>query len=421
MNKSSEQTPQIKNNSREKVEVSEVLKASFKHKPLREYTAEARKVLSALTRCRTAELGGHISRCTNCEHEEQSYNSCLNRHCPKCKGGKVYQWIEAQKGDLLAVPYFHIVFTIPEELREIFYQNKKECYNLLFKASSETLTKLGETNHKVRLGFFGVLHSWNQELGYHPHIHYVVAGGGITTEGEKSWKPIGNAKFFLPTKVLSKVFQGKLISLLKKNHSKLKFYNNSTDLASESHFNHQMSKAAKTDWIVYAKKPFSGPEVVIKYLSSYIHRVGISNSRLRCLNTTVNTTEGAISTIEFEARAKKDKTKKRIVRLTTTEFARRFLLHIVPRGYRRTRHFGYLSNSERKRSVELIRESLPAVSICISQSTDQTEEAARKKDSNKCTRCLVGKVTRMPVIMVLKAHRDNNRTMKMEPNSLFPP
>lgn len=370
----------MKKTNHSPTEVSNIVRQFQSKVSNKKHTVDQLKVLNAIVRCRTSALGGHQRSCTSCGYKEQSYNSCLNRHCPKCKGGAVFDWIEARQKELLDVPYFHVVFTTPSELNQIFFQNKKVCYDILFQAATETLNLVAKNNKGVTLGYFGVLHTWNQELQYFPHLHFVVPGCGITEA--KQYKSLGSSRYFLPVKVLSKVYQGKLIFYLKKAYAegKLKFFNSQTHLDNPQEFNHQMSRATTQDWVVYAKPPFAGPGAVVRYLSSYTHRVGISNHRIRNVSDTH---------VSFSARHKTKPGKKIIVTITIEEFVRRFLLHILPSKYRRVRHYGFLCNSEKAHSLEILRNHRAT-----------TSEA--KKALILCPQC---KISSFTSYLSLKAHR----------------
>ena len=368
-------------------EVSNIIRRNFEKVSYKNYSSDQLRVLTAITRCRTAELGGHKRSCESCDYEVPAYNSCLNRHCPKCKGGAVFDWIASREQELLNVPYFHLVFTTPSELKDIFYQNKKICYDILFKAASETLNTVAANNKDVRLGYFGVLHTWNQQLQYFPHLHFVVPGCGITKDDK--YKSLGKGKYFLPVKVLSKVYQGKLIYYLKKAYfeKKLKFFGTQTHLENPQEFNHQMSRATRQDWVVYAKRPFAGAQAVVRYLSSYTHRVGISNNRIKNLTS---------DTVSFTAR---DKTKiggTTLVTITIENFVNRFLLHLLPSKYRRVRHYGFLSNSEKVKSLAILK----AYRI-------SPVESAAKKTFLVCPKCKKSSLTRY---LPLRAHSSPFRT-----------
>lgn len=310
------------------------------------------RIFRSIVSCRTSVLGGHINLCDRCGYKEQSYNSCWNRHCPKCQGGAAFSWVNERSAELLPVPYFHLVFTLPHELNELCYTNKRLMYELLFRASSETLLTVSKKNLGLSVGFFGVLHSWNQELRYHPHLHYLVPGGGIDSSGV--WQALPNAaKFFLPVRILSRVFRGKFIAHLKEAYSqrKLFFGNKQSHLNNPQDFEHLISRSASYDWVVYAKRPFATPEVVVKYLAGYTHRVGIANKRLRSIDD---------STVSFSARDKTRPEKKKIVRLKHETFLRRFMLHALPKNFRRIRYFGFLTPKQKKSALATIRSQLDA-------------------------------------------------------------
>lgn len=313
-------------------------------------SADKYRVFRAIVACRTAELGGHLNRCGRCGYEEQSYNSCWNRHCPKCRGGEAFAWVAERAEELLPVSYFHVVFTIPQELRTLCYANKRICYEIFYKASSATLLEVSQNNLGLTPGFFGVLHTWNQELNYHPHLHYVISGGGINSTGK--WQSFSrNGKFFLPVRILSRVFRGKFISMLKRCYHRKALYLKGalSHLENPREFEHLLSRAAAHEWVVYAKRPFAGPEVVLKYLASYTHRVGISNRRLRQLDD---------NSLVFSARHPTRKGKKRLVTISPKLFVQRFLLHVLPKGFRRIRYFGFLAASNKGTLLAEIRAQL---------------------------------------------------------------
>jgi hypothetical protein len=336
--------------ARSKLDISDI----FKLVSVNKFTPDQQKVYRAITRCRTAELGGHIVKCLACGHQEQSYNSCWNRHCPKCQGGAAFKWTADREKELLPVPYFHVVFTIPEELRDLCYYNKLLLYDILFKSSSDTLLDIAKKNHDIKLGFFGVLHTWNQEMQFHPHAHFAVPGGGIDSSGK--WKEIRKSgKFLLPVKVLSQVFCGKFIEQLKAAYKSNKLYLEGTlsHLKNPKEFEHLINRATSKSWVVYAKRPFAGPDVVLKYLSNYTHKVAISNYRLRSISDNL---------VTFSARDLKRKDKKRLVSLPPYIFVQRFLQHTLPFGLRRIRYFGFLHNSQKKVHLEQIRSQLNVTS-----------------------------------------------------------
>ena len=330
----------------ENLDIAEV----FRKVPPKGLHAEHQRIYQAITRCRTAALGGHVMKCVDCGHREQAYNSCWNRHCPKCQGGAAFQWTAARMQELLPVAYYHVVFTLPSELRELCFHNKRIFYELLYTSSSRTLLDVAQNNEGVQLGFLGVLHSWNQELGYHPHIHYIVAGGGLSKDSRWRYLSRGN-RFLLPVRVLSQVFRGKAIEMLKKLYGQGELYlgGKLSHLKDPRAFEKLLNQAAKKPWAVYAKRPFAGPEVVLKYLAHYTHRVAISNRRLRAITTT---------TVSFLARDRERKHKKRLVTLPHALFMRRFLQHTLPKGFRRIRYFGFLANSDKTARLAHLRAQL---------------------------------------------------------------
>lgn len=364
-------------------EVSDVFRAVIPEIANLNLSADKRRVITSILSCRTSRLGGHIRECNTCGHKEQAYNSCWNRHCPKCRGGSVFDWVSAREEDLLPVPYYHVVFTLPQELRTLCYQNKRAVYDVMFRASAEAMQDATKTRYDAQLGFFGVLHTWNQELRYHPHIHFVIAGGGITPD-KQCWQPVGNERFFLPVRVLSKLYRGKVIYYLKElyRREKLNFFGDSEYLKDPRAFEHLMSKATTNDWVVYAKKPFAGPERVIKYLASYTHKVAISNARLRSVNQ---------NQVQFVARDPKRKHKKRILKITPKDFVNRFLLHLIPKGYKRIRYYGYLFNAKREENMVLLRKFFDSKPITQAISP-----------LNACLHCLQGTLS---LSRLIKPHR----------------
>lgn len=306
------------------------------------------KVLRAIRDCRTAALGGHVDRCARCGHQAISYNSCRNRHCPKCQTSVRERWLEKQAADLLPVPYFHLVFTLPHELSALALQNKKVIYDLLFRSSAEALIQIAADPMHLGadVGFLSVLHTWGQNLQHHPHVHCVIPAGGLAPDHSR-WirSPPG---FFLPVRVLSKVFRGKFSGGLKRLflRNKLGFHGPLRDLAEPKLFQAFVRQLWTRNWIVYAKKPFGGPEHVLQYLARYTHRVAISNHRLTAFD------DGMV-TFRWKDYAHGGKTRK--MSLRAEEFLRRFLLHVLPRGFTRIRHFGLLANRVRKETVPLCR------------------------------------------------------------------
>jgi hypothetical protein len=311
------------------------------------------KVMSAIESCRTAALGGHVARCENCAHSQISYNSCRNRHCPKCQGEAAKEWLAAREADLLSVPYFHVVFTLPVAIADIAYQNKTVIYDLLFKASAETLiTIAADPKHLgARIGITSVLHSWGSAMTHHPHIHMIVPGGGISLDGER-WVAC-RPGFFLPVRVLSRLFRRLFLERLLAAHqaNRLKFFGNHSALADAQAFATYLAPLRRTEWVVYAKRPFGGPQAVLAYLSRYTHRVAIANSRLiACDRNSV--------TFRWKDYRAEDRERQKVMTLTTAEFIRRFLIHVLPQGFHRIRHYGLLASGTRADNIAQARRLL---------------------------------------------------------------
>jgi Putative transposase/Transposase zinc-binding domain len=298
------------------------------------------KVLLAITRCRTAALGGHRDRCSGCGHTAISYNSCRNRHCPRCQGNARVRWLQQRERELLPTRYVHAVFTLPEELAPLALQNKRLIYGLLFRTSAATLLEVARDPRHLgaEIGFFSVLHTWNQRLQHHPHVHCVIAAGGLAPDHSR-WIP-SRRSFFLPVKVLGRVFRGKFEAGLRAafHEGSLQFHGHLAALAEPRSFAAWLRLLFRHDWVVYSKRPFGGPEHALRYLGAYTHRVAISNSRLVALS------EGNVS---FRWRDSAHGNKKRVMALPVDEFLRRFLLHLLPRGFVRIRNFGFLANRQR--------------------------------------------------------------------------
>lgn len=308
------------------------------------FSFEQWKVINAIINCRTSSLGGHLYKCNDCSKEIPSYNSCRNRHCPKCQGNSSAKWLEKRSKELLPVPYFHVVFTVPHEFNSIILQNKKVTLNLLFKAVSNTLKDVGKRKYKGKIGFFSILHTWGQKLNFHPHIHCVTPGAII--QNNNKIKKTGK-KFFLAIKVLNQVFRAIFTKLLKCNYKKLKFYNEQNHLNQKENFFQLLNEIKKKKWIVYAKKPFKSPETVFKYLAQYTHKIAINNSRIKSYKN---------NQVTFSYKNYSNNCKKKLITLKDSEFIRRFLLHVVPSQFVRIRHFGFLANSNRAKNIKAIRE-----------------------------------------------------------------
>ena len=311
------------------------------------------KVMSAIESCRTAALGGHVLRCEDCTHTAIAYNSCRNRHCPKCQGAAAKAWLTEREVDLLPVPYYHVVFTLPAAIADIAFQNKAVIYDLLFKASAETLiTIAADPKHLgARVGITAVLHTWGSALTHHPHVHMIVPGGGISLDAERwvSCRP----GFFLPVRVLSRLFRRLFLQALSAAHaaSRLNFFSDHAHLGDARAFAAYLAPLRKAEWVVYAKRPFGGPEAVLAYLSRYTHRVAISNSRLVALGDNGVTFKWKDYRIEGRDRYK-------TMTLATHEFIRRFLIHVLPPGFHRIRHYGLFASSKRGENIKRARELL---------------------------------------------------------------
>jgi hypothetical protein len=329
--------------SRLPLEVADIIRsagASFWEKSKRWMTWQHRKVLLAILRCRTAVLGGHRDRCSDCGHVAISFNSCGNRHCPRCQGNARLRWLAARERELLPTRYIHAVFTLPHELAPLALQNKKVIFDLLFHASAETLLEVARDPRHLgaEIGFFSVLHTWNQQLQFHPHAHCILAAGGMSQDHTR-WIS-SSRRFFLPIKVLSRVFRGKFVAGLKAAFcaGTLKFHGRVLYLREPRAFESWLRTLFRQDWIVYAKRPFGGPQHALRYLGAYTHRVAISNHRLVALED---------GNVTFRWRDSAHGNKKKLMTLPVDEFLRRFLLHVLPRGFVRIRHFGFLANRRR--------------------------------------------------------------------------
>jgi len=311
------------------------------------------KVMSAIESCRTAALGGHVARCEKCSHTQIAYNSCRNRHCPKCQGAAAKEWLAEREAELLPVPYFHVVFTLPGQIADIAYQNKDVIYGLLFKASAETLTTIAaDPKHLgARIGVLSVLHTWGSALTHHPHVHMIVPGGGFSLDGSK-WVAC-RPGFFLPVRVLSRLFRRLFLEKLAAAHAagELRFFGNHAPLADAPAFDAHLAPVRNSEWVVYSKRPFGGPEEVLRYLARYTHRVAISNRRLIACDEKGVTFQWKDYRIEGPERYK-------VMTLATDEFIRRFLMHVLPAGFHRIRYYGLLASGKRAENVVRARELL---------------------------------------------------------------
>jgi hypothetical protein len=338
------------------------------------------KVMTAIERCRTAALGGHVARCENasCAHTVVAYNSCRNRHCPKCQGAAARKWLAEREAELLPVGYFHVVYTLPVPLRDIAYQNKRVIYDLLMKASAETtLTIAADPKHLgARIGITAVLHTWGSALTHHPHVHMIVPGGGIAPGGTRwiSCRP----SFLVHVHVLSRLFRGRLLAMLTEAHAegRLKFFGDHSGLADKKAFKRFLAPLRRIEWVVYTKDPFDGPEQVLRYLSRYTHRVAISNRRLVSADDDGIAFRWKDYRIDGSGRWK-------TMTLTAHEFIRRFLMHVLPKGFHRIRHYGLFANGNRAANIARARELLGAAPPVV----EPEEEKAAAPDEPRVLSC----------------------------------
>ena len=311
------------------------------------------KVMAAIERCRTAALGGHVARCEDCAHEHIAYNSCRNRHCPKCQGAAARDWLADREAELLPVGYFHLVFTLPAQVADIAYQNKRVIYDLLLKASAQTMIAIAaDPKHLgARIAITAVLHTWGSAMTHHPHVHMIVPGGGLSPDG-KAWVPC-RPNFLLSVRVLSRLFRRLFLEKLRAAHEAghLRFFNDHAALADRAAFERYLKPLRKAEWVVYAKQPFAGPEAVLAYLSRYTHRVAIANRRL------VSADQRGV-TFRWKDYRLTGSARYRTMTLPTHEFIRRFLIHVLPKGFHRIRHYGFLANGQRAANLDLARKLL---------------------------------------------------------------
>ncbi|MCO4849285.1 MAG: IS91 family transposase [Yoonia sp.] len=357
---------------RSKLEVADIFRAhggAYRREHAGHLNLPQLKVMSAVENCRTAALGGHVAACTKCDHQHIAYNSCRNRHCPKCQGAAAQGWMQARMEDLLPVEYFHVVFTLPVQIADIAYQNKAAVYGLLFKASAQTLlTIAADPKHLgAKIGMTSVLHTWGSAMTHHPHVHVVVPGGGLSSDGQR-WVACRKG-FLVSVKVLSRLFRRLFLEGLAKLHKegKLAFFGSLSKLADPDAFATYLAPLRKINWVVYAKQPFGGPEAVLAYLSRYTHRIAISNHRLMSADADAVAFKWKDYRIKSGDRMK-------VMRLHTSEFIRRFLIHVLPSGFHRIRHTGFLANGIRRDRIEMIRRLL-----------DVDPDADLKADDDQCT------------------------------------
>jgi Putative transposase/Transposase zinc-binding domain len=339
---------------RPKLEVADVFRRygeAYRQAHVASFSLAHRRVMTDIEVCRTAVLGGHVEQCEACGHRRIFYNSCRNRHCPKCQSLARADWIEDRLTEVLDTQYFHVVFTVPEEIAAIAYQNKRVVYGILFRATAETLRTIGaDPKHLgAELGFFAVLHTWGQTLEHHPHLHCVIAGGGLSPDSTR-WIPCRN-DFFLPVRVLSRLFRRLFLEHLQAafNRGQLQFFSSLQELQQEQAFSRYLAPLGNAEWVVYAKPPFAGPQQVLDYVGRYTHRVAISNNRLLDIDN------GQVS---FSWKDYRDNNQQKTMNLSAAEFIRRFLLHVLPQGFQRIRYYGFLSNRYRQQKLAQCRQLL---------------------------------------------------------------
>jgi len=358
-----------------------------------------RRVMTAIELCRTAALGGHLERCDECGHERNCFNSCRDRHCPKCQSLARAQWIEDRQSELLEVPYYHVVFTVPEEIAAIAYQNKKVVYGILFRVTAQTLTTIAaDPKHLgAQIGFFAVLHTWGQNLLFHPHLHCVVPGGGLSPDGQR-WVTC-RPDFFLPVKVLSRLFRRLFLESLQKafQANELQFFGALEPLREHGTFAQHLARAKASEWVVYAKRPFAGPQQVLDYVGRYTHRVAISNHRLLDIEN---------DQVRFEWKDYRHNGEVKVMTLSADEFIRRFLLHVLPDGFQRIRYYGFLGNRYRQEKLDQCRRLLgmqvasqqPAASSTEKDYLDRYEDLTGYS-LRQCPQCQLGRMVRVLTLL----------------------
>jgi Putative transposase/Transposase zinc-binding domain len=386
---------------RPKLEVADVFRrygAAYRQKHAGSLSRGQRRVMSAIELCRTAALGGHLEQCDSCGHRRPAYHSCRNRHCPKCQSLARAQWLQDRQAELLPVEYFHVIFTVPEEIAAIAYQNKEVVYGILFRATAETLrTIAGDPKHLgVEIGFLAILHTWGQNLLFHPHLHCVVPGGGISPDGRR-WIAC-RRNFFLPVRVLSCLFRRLFLEHLQAafDHGQLQFFGALERLREPRAFAQYLAPLKKVDWVVYAKPPFGGPEHVFNYLGRYTHRVAISNNRLLDIDN---------GKVTFSWKDYRDHDRQKIMNLDADEFIRRFLLHVLPDGFQRIRHYGFLGHRYRQAKLTLCRRLLGVVRPLTSPASPQDKpdyrdlyEKLTGKSLRECPLCHAGHMVAIAVL-----------------------
>jgi hypothetical protein len=366
---------------------------------------EKRRVMTAIESCRTAALGGHVDACDKCGYRAVSYNSCRDRHCPKCQGSARQKWLAERESELLPVPYFHVVFTVPHCLVEIALQNKRVFYGILFHTAAETLLTIARDPKHLgaEIGFLVVLHTWGRNLLHHPHLHCVVPGGGLSSD-RKRWirckrSKKSNKGFLLPVHVLSGLFRRLFLSQLKKvfDQGELRLLGLLAPLSDPAAFDALLAQARALEWVVYCKHPFGGPRQVLRYLGRYTHRVAISNDRLVAVDQ---------KTVTFRWKDYKDENRHKLMTLDAHEFIRRFLLHVLPGRFVRIRHFGFLGNRQRTKKLALCRQLLAAAASLAPASSGSKPQAPASTvpdtvvPSGSCPACGQGRLRRLPIASV---------------------
>jgi hypothetical protein len=359
---------------------------------------QQRKVLRDIGRCRTAALGTHLESCNRCNYETVAYDSCRNRHCPKCQSSARDRWLMKQASSLLPVPDAHVVFTVPQQLAQLALRNQRLFYNLLFRAASETLLEIAADprNLGARIGVLTVLHTWSQNLGYHPHLHCLVAAGGLALDRSRWVRSRRN--FFLPVRVLSRMFRGKLIAFLKQSYKRndLCFSGTLAALSQPRAFHSLLHILRQREWVVYSKPPFGGPEHVLKYLACYTHRAAISNARLLSLDH---------GQVRFRWRDSRHNNRSSVMKLDAVEFIRRFLLHVLPAGFVKIRHFGLLANRNRSQALALCRSHLHAITPDSSALLTEPQKSVLNRS---CPQCKLGTLHRVPRPISVEQGRPNS-------------
>ena len=360
---------------------------------------EQLRVMRAIETCRTAALGGHVERCGHCDYERIAYNSCRNRHCPKCQTLARQQWLQRRKEELLPIPYFHVVFTIPPAIAALALQNKKAVFQILFRASAETLLTIAQDPKHLgaAIGFFSILHSWGQNLLFHPHVHCVVTGGGLSPE-QDHWVS-SRPTFFLSVRVLSRLFRRLFLEALEQAYAdgQLQFCGQLESLRDADAFQHHLAPARESEWVVYSKPPFGGPAHVIDYLGRYTHRVALSNQRLLAFDSHQ-------VTFQYKDYGSDDPQQSRSMTLTADEFLRRFLLHVIPSGFQRIRHYGLFTNRFRVQNLARCRALLQGLCADMLPAHSQIEIvlALLVENAARCPQCKVGIMVRTAILPTVR-------------------